>query len=270
MIGGTTFTTTSSASFVSAEKNGLSCSVSGGAANYIQTTSSVRWTGLLAARPAVTQSSIISTLVTGLLVKVKDQNEEPVEGATVTLSGADTGSQTTPASGCVSFVGLTAGSVTVSVSKSSCVEVNGKTPATKSATVVNEKIATSELQIAEPGAIKAEFESNGKTGVSGESFVAYQSGIAEPSFFDGTASKPETSITTPATSLPIREKQSSGTIHRLRGRLHGEQPRNRHCRRSQTARGQSGTRHNDDNERTVGTPRSQTQGLGRHERRKKK
>jgi Tfp pilus assembly protein PilV len=188
-LAGLTFTVKSSVSFVSAAKSSLSCETTAGGANYIQTTSSVRWTGLSASRPAVTQSSIISTLVTALLVRVKNQNEGPVEGATVTLTGADTGTQTTPASGCVVFAGLTAGAVTIAVAKAGWVDVNGKTtPPSNSATVVNEKIATSEFQIAEPGGIEATFGSfeGGvlvTAGVKGDTFVASQAGIAEPSQF---------------------------------------------------------------------------------------
>ena len=208
-LGKITFTITSSASFVSAAKNSLSCETSGGGANYIQTTSSVRWTGLKSTRPAVTQSSIISTLATGLLVKVMEQNEEPVQGATVTLTGADSGSQSTNAAGCALFVGLTAGSVTVAVSKSGWVEVNGKSTGTsKSASVVDERTETSEAQIAEPGAIKAEFESNGKLGVEGDTFVAYQSGIGTPSFFvAGTAGNYETSVTSEQTLFPFAKSK---------------------------------------------------------------
>jgi hypothetical protein len=205
-IGKIKFTVTSSASFVSAAKNSLACQTTAGGANYIQTTSSVRWTSLASSRPAVTDSSIISTLTTNLLVRVKNQNEEPVEGATVTLTGADSGSQTTPASGCVLFVSLTPGAVTVAVSKVGWVEVNGKSAGTsKSASVVSEHTETSESQLAEPGAIKAEFESNGTLiGVKGDTFVASQAGISEPSFFvGGTAGTYAASVTMEKTLFPF-------------------------------------------------------------------
>ena len=50
-LGGLTFTVTSSVSFVSAAKNSLSCETNASGANYIQTTSSVRWTGLKSTSP---------------------------------------------------------------------------------------------------------------------------------------------------------------------------------------------------------------------------
>jgi hypothetical protein len=208
-VGGIAFTVTSSASFVSGAKNSLSCETNSGTANYIQTTSSVRWTGLKSTRPAVTQSSILSTLLTGLLVRVKNQNEEPVEGATVTITGADSGSQTTNAQGCALFVELSPGTVTVAVSKPPWVEANGKSGGTsKSASVVSERTETSEAQIAEPGAITAEFESNGTAGVKGDSFVAYQAGIGEPSFFvGGTAGKYESSVTSAKTLFPFAKNK---------------------------------------------------------------
>jgi hypothetical protein len=211
-LGGTTFTVTSSAQFVSAESSSLTCETSGGSASYIQTTSSVRWIGLKSARPAVSQSSLISTLVTGLLVKVKNQNEEPVEGATVTLSGADTGTQSTPASGCVLFPGLTAGSVTVQASKSGWVEVNGKSPPpSTSVTVVSERVETAEFQIAPPGGIQARFETyNGVKyeSAEGDTFVASQAGIGEPSqFVAGTAGTYGPTVESEKTLFPFAKSK---------------------------------------------------------------
>ncbi len=195
--GGTAFTITSSASFVSAEKNALSCE-SKGAADYIQTTSSAKWKAL-GTRPAVSQSSLISTLVTGLLVKVKNQTEAPVEGVTVNVTGAT--AQTTPASGCVLFIGLPPGAVTVSITKAGYVDTNGKEPPpSKPATINKEHIETTEFQIAPPGAIEAKFEAYNekkeKVAVTSDEFIAEQSHIAEPERFLG--GKPETYVASAA------------------------------------------------------------------------
>jgi type II secretory pathway pseudopilin PulG len=182
---GTAFTITSSARFVSASKNTLTCESKAGTADYIQTTSSATWPAL-GSRPPVSQAS---TFVTGLLVTVNNRGEEPVAGATVKISGtSNSGTQITPAAGCVIFVGLTPEpSLTVEVSKSPWVDKNGKSPPpTKTVAILTEHLATTEFTIAPPGSIEAEFESN-KLAATGDTFVAFQSGISPPEDFVGTA-----------------------------------------------------------------------------------
>src|ERR1700677_3056834 len=125
---GTVFLLTTSARFVSASTNSLACETAGTTTDYIQTTSSVRWPTLLSTRPAVTQSSIVNDSVTGLLVKVFNQNHEPETGATVIVTGSKAYTQTTPPAGCVIFTGLTETSVKIAVSKTNYVDRAGKLP----------------------------------------------------------------------------------------------------------------------------------------------
>jgi Tfp pilus assembly protein PilV len=194
--GGTVFTITSSARFVSASKETFTCEAVGGTADYIQTTSSAKWPALRS-RPAVSQSSIVSTPTTaGLLVKVKNQDEEPVEGATVNVKGASlNATQITPAVGCVIFGSLTPETLKVAVSKSTWVDKGGKTPTTKESTVTAGTLATAELTIAAPGGIIAEFESNLVKPVEADTFVAAQNNIPAPTWFvGGKAGTPLTSV----------------------------------------------------------------------------
>jgi Tfp pilus assembly protein PilV len=189
---GTTFTITSSAKYVSAAKNTFSCETAGATADYLQTTSSVTWPAL-GSRAPVTQSSIVTNAASGLLVKVFNQNSAPVSGALVKLSGEATGEQTTPASGCVTFLGLSAKEVTVAVTKGTWVDKAGKNPpATKLVKLSTTSIITEEFTIAEPGSIEAEFGTNGAYGaaVTGDTFFAFQSNIKPPpeAFQGGTAS----------------------------------------------------------------------------------
>jgi len=208
------YTITSTASFVSGSQDTLSCETKSSAANYIKTTSSARWTGLGSNRPAVSQSSIISTLVTGLLVKVRNQHEEPVAGATISVTGAT--SQVTSASGCALFLGLSPGTVTVGASDPPLVDHSGKTPAkSETATIVSEKVETTEFQIAKPGAIEATFQ-NGGTNVTGTTFVAFQGGIPNPEFFVGgtvtgvIASTYANKVSLPTTLFPF--SKLNGTL----------------------------------------------------------
>ena len=129
-----------------------------------------------------------------LLVKVLNQANEPVEGATVSVTSGP--STITPASGCVTFGGLSSETVEISATKSNWIDYTGKTPTTKAGVKLSSSSVTEiELHLAEPGSIVGEFESNG---VSAEatSFYAFESKIpGPPSFYVASSATPETKIT---------------------------------------------------------------------------
>jgi Tfp pilus assembly protein PilV len=200
----TVFTVTSSARYVAAEKGtekaAFTCEKTGGAASYLQTTSSVSWSSL-GTRPPVSQSSIVTVPTSGvLLVKVLNQNNEAVEGATVTVTGTGVNTtQTTPAAGCVIFGGLPAEAVEVDASKSTWVDHQGKSPpaALPPITITTTSVSEATFNIGEPGTIVAGFESNGTTvGVTGDTVYALQTEIKSPSdYVDGTAGGYASSVT---------------------------------------------------------------------------
>lgn len=188
---GTVYTITSSATYVTAEtggtKSSLTCETTAGTANYLQTTSSATWSSL-GKREPVSQSSIITVPTSNtLLVKVVNQKNEPVEGATVTVSGVSPElSQTTPAPGCVVFGGLSSTSVKATATKVGWVNENGEEkPTAKPATL--SKVATTPLKfvIAEPGGILTKFVEAAKLPVSGSTFYAFQTAIATPNGYVG-------------------------------------------------------------------------------------
>jgi len=195
---GTVFTITSSSKYVSAETSTFTCETSGGQANYIQTTSSATWPK---ARSAVSQSSIVATPTSSvLIVKVKNQNSEAVEGATVVLTTGTSSktTQTTGSSGCVTFGGLAAETDKVAVEKSGWVSKGGEASAEKEVSIVANKTATEELTLAESGAISATFISEESAAekekaVPGDTFVAFQSHVlpTPENFVEGTAGKYE-------------------------------------------------------------------------------
>ncbi len=184
---GTVFTVTSSANYVTAEKGSekaaLTCEKSGGAADYLQTKSSVIWPLLKGS--AVSQTSLInvpSSYV--LLVKVVNQNKEAVSGATVAVTGGPT--STTPSSGCVIFGGLSSGPYEVSVARGGFVDEQGKSPPAPvtGITLTTTSILEKTFTIAEPSTIAVEFESNGvATGIEGNSFYALDTAMKSPSDF---------------------------------------------------------------------------------------
>lgn len=193
----TVFTVTSSAGYVAAEKGAekaaFTCEKTAGAASYLQTTSSVSWTSLGKTRPPVSQSGIVTVPTSGvLLVKVLNQNNEAVEGATVTVTGTGVNTtQTTPASGCVIFGGLPAETVEVDASKSNWVDHQGKSPpaAPPPITIITTSVSEATFNIGEPGKIVAEFESNGSiAGVTGDTVYALQTEMTSPpDYIGGTA-----------------------------------------------------------------------------------
>ena len=197
---GTVFTVSSTATYVSAEKGGestsLVCEKSGGSGSYLAVKSSVKWTAL-GSRPPVTQTTNLNVPASYvLLVKVVNQNNEAVEGATVSIASGP--SSTTPASGCVTFGGLASETVEVTATKGNWVDYTGKTPTTKAGVKVSTSSITEiTLHLAEPGSITAEFESNGAA-AEGTAFYALQTTIPSPSFFVAAATSapvPEAKIT---------------------------------------------------------------------------
>ncbi|HEX3432673.1 MAG TPA: hypothetical protein VHT25_01275 [Solirubrobacteraceae bacterium] len=186
---GTIFTVKSSAEYVSATQETATCKTTPGSASYLKTTSEVTWP---TARSPVKQSNIVNNpLKVALMVKVRDEFNEPVEGATVKVVGATTSAeQITSSAGCAIFGALTDKSVTVSTEKSGWVDHQGASPPpSKAVTVSASSLTEVSFTIAPPGGITAEFESNG-TIVSGESFVAEQVGVSEPSTFVASAATP--------------------------------------------------------------------------------
>ena len=199
----TVFTVTSSASYVAAEKGSekaaFTCEKTGGAASYLQTTSSVSWPSL-GTRPPVSQSSIVTVPTSGvLLVKVLNQNNEAVEGATVTVTGTGVNStQITPTSGCVIIGGLPAETVQVDAYKSSWVDGQGKSPPPAGpVTITTTSVSEKTFNIGEPGTIVAGFESNGTiVGVTSDTVYALQTEMKSPTdYVDGTAGAYASSIT---------------------------------------------------------------------------
>jgi type II secretory pathway pseudopilin PulG len=194
---GTVFTITSSAKYVTAGKETFTCETEKGSADYIQTTSSVTWPAL-GTRPAVSQSSLVAVPSSAsLMVSVQNANNEPVQGVTVAVTDPSTSStvtaeQTTPSSGCVIFGGLTEATAKVVASKSPWVDHSGNTAPEKTVNVTASTLAEAKFTLEDPGAITAEFMSNGAA-AKGLTFFAYQSETS--GFVGGSASVASSSAT---------------------------------------------------------------------------
>jgi Tfp pilus assembly protein PilV len=183
---GTTFTITSSAEYVAGAQNKLTCEVTGGAANYIQTTSKVTWPALPS---GVTQSSIVDVPTSlQLLVRTYNQAHEPLEGVTVSVTNrAETvtdAEEATPVSGCVVFGALPEKEVNVLAVAGSDVneaeELSSAAPAKEVTLSPTALTGPVEFTLAPPGTIEPTFESNGSTaGVTGDTFFATHTGVSK-------------------------------------------------------------------------------------------
>jgi type II secretory pathway pseudopilin PulG len=182
---GLVFTVTSSSELYNPSTGKAACDSEseGGSTEVIKTTSSVTWTGNNGKE--VTQSSLVKLPSNyAVLVKVQNRNKEPVAGATVAVKEGSlllAPEQVTPASGCVVVGGLKQKAVSVHVEKGDWVDFNGQSPpAAQEKTLSKTSLTNAEFTIEAPGAIVAEFESNGKA-VSSFTFEAlHTEGMSSP------------------------------------------------------------------------------------------
>jgi type II secretory pathway pseudopilin PulG len=209
---GTRYTIESKAQFVSAKKEKFTCETEG-SADYIQTTSKVTWPALGSGptkREGVSQSSLVPVPTSdSLLVDVVNQANEPVEGATVRVTGKASGSkyeQTTPVSGCVIFGALPDSEVVIGVSKVGWINEELQSESSQEAKLSTTSLVSKTFAIAAEGSLKAEFESNKATvGVKGD--TVHIAHVGTPEKFVGTAGAPVSSIT----AIPLYPFEEPGT-----------------------------------------------------------
>jgi type II secretory pathway pseudopilin PulG len=193
---GSVFTVKSSAEYVTASKETLTCETTNGTADYIETTSSVEWPSIGTHAP-IGQSSLVAVPRSGtLMVKVKNSKAEAVSGATVAVTdGTVTAEQTTPSSGCVIFGDLPEGTAKVLASKAGWIERTGKAAPEKTTSITAKSLAEVEFMIEDSGGIEATFvNSTGKT-VEGSTFVAFQTEMGSPAFAVGGKATSEPATT---------------------------------------------------------------------------
>jgi Tfp pilus assembly protein PilV len=197
---GTPYTITSEAQFVTAAKEAFACETSGASADYLQTTSKVTWPAL-GSREAVSQSSIVAVPTsTSLLVNVRNQANEAVEGALVKVTGKSSGTtaeQTTPVSGCVIFGAMSDTEVGITGTKAGWIneKLEAEPPATE-AQLSTSSLINKTFVIANPGALLVEFESAGSTaGVQGDTVYVAHTGAPEKTI--GTAGTYSSTISVP-------------------------------------------------------------------------
>ncbi len=203
--GGTNFTIESKAQFVSASKETLACETSEAAASYIQTSSNVTWpqlTNSKGKREGVSQTSIVPIPTSySVLVNVHNQANEPVEGATVKITGKASGAvseQVTPSSGCVIFGALSDSEVTIGATKTGWINEKLETePSPQEAKLSKTSIVPKTFVIAAPGVINAQFVS-GVSGAAAQGDTFHVGHTGAPEKVVGTAGTYAASLLSPS------------------------------------------------------------------------
>ncbi|HEY1778802.1 MAG TPA: type II secretion system protein [Solirubrobacteraceae bacterium] len=146
-IEGTKYTVTSSARFISGSTGTAACTGSN-AADIVQTTSTVTWSGAGGQRtPVVIHGEITPTEGGSLVASAVDDLGNGVSGVTISATGPTTTTPvTTDSSGCVVFAGLETGTYTVSYTvPAGYITSSGSAPSSQTAAVT-----TSQTQHAPP------------------------------------------------------------------------------------------------------------------------
>lgn len=213
-LDGTGFTVTSSSTFVSDNNAGASCSSTGtGNADYIKTSSTVTWPNMAPRAPVVQEGIITPPAGGSMLVQVNDQNNNPVSGVAVNVTGTGAGttprdSATTDSYGCTIFGGLIDGAYSLATTKSGFVDPGGTPSPTSAQTVVAGATDTVPLLMGQAGSItNVSFQSywgGVPRATAQDTFIAANPGVPAPGFrLFGTPNTFVGSITTPSTVYPF-------------------------------------------------------------------
>lgn len=142
-VGKTTYTVTSTASFINATSENTGCGVGTSSDDYLKVASEVTW-ATRGGFPPIKLHSIINppggSLDPGkgtLVINTVNAKEEPVSGVGVAGTGAGTFSGSTDSKGCIRFTDLNAGKYTLTTTKAGgYVDEDGNPPGARQISVV--------------------------------------------------------------------------------------------------------------------------------------
>jgi hypothetical protein len=232
-VGGTDYTVTSASQFISGSTGAAACS--GGAADEVQTTSTVTWGTNNGGRAPVVIHGLITPTEGGSLIAIIDTTNGLVAGATgagaagatISLSGPTAVTPVTvDSSGCAVFSGLAPGTYTISYTAPTgtwIVYPGGATSIpTQSATVTASQTTTAPtVYLAQPGAVSATFQT--KIGTStltsaSDTFVLANSQLTPSTLVVGTDSTKtndsfQTTLTSPTTVIPFSTSMANSYLY---------------------------------------------------------
>jgi Tfp pilus assembly protein PilV len=189
-VGPLTYTVASSASWVTDETGSASCTSGSARANYLRIASSVTWPSMRI-QPVTIESVIappagsFGTNLGTLAVELRDRDGNGVQGASVSLSGAQSYTDATNELGCVLWGYLPVGDYTVGVTKAGYVDPSGDPSPSRDAGVVGEATSTTAFDYDLGGRIQATYETLDRAGgapvpANGTAFTAVTSHLTVP------------------------------------------------------------------------------------------
>lgn len=163
-VGKTTYTITSTASFINAVSENTGCGVGSSSDDYLKVASEVTW-ATRGSFPPIKLQSIINppggSLDPGkgtLVINTVNAKEEPVSGVGVSGTGAGTFSGSTDSKGCIRFTDLNAGKYTLTTSKAGgYVDEDGNPPGPRQISVVGAASNTITIMYDVAGSVEASF-----------------------------------------------------------------------------------------------------------------
>jgi Tfp pilus assembly protein PilV len=206
--GKTVYTIESKATYIDDSTGTASCSSTAAKAQYLQTTSKVTWPTQGASKPVV-ESSVISPPPGAALIVQVTESGTPLQGATVTATGP--APETTPhtletsENGCA-ILAVQPGEYKINASKPGYIDPNGflrteeDASVTRSVYIPAETTAKEGYYLGRPGKVTVTF-----SGSQGDTFVAFNTGMAKPRSF-GTVNSYASSVTSTTTLYPFPTK----------------------------------------------------------------
>jgi type II secretory pathway pseudopilin PulG len=227
-VGGTGYTVTSSARFISGSTGSTACSGSTTSADIVETSSTVTWSGVQGQRTPVVLHGEITPTEGGSLVVPVDYDLNPtqgVAGVTISLTGPSTTTPvTTDSSGCAVFAGLENGTYTVSYTvPSGYITPSGAAPSSQTATVTTTQTQhVPPVYLGNAGLVTASFTTTLPTGVSmpsaSDQFVLANEQANPTTQVFGTDSSPtnnvyQTALSTPQTIFPFDQSLGNNAAY---------------------------------------------------------
>jgi Tfp pilus assembly protein PilV len=206
--GKTVYTVESKATYIDDSTGTTSCSSSSTKAQYLQTTSKVTWPSQGSSKPVI-ESSIISPPPGAAMIVQVTESGTPIQGATVTATGPapelTTHTLETSENGCA-ILAIQPGEYKINTSKSGYVDPNGyartedDSSVTRSVYIPAETTAKEGYYLGRPGKLSVSF-----SGGEGDTFVAFNTGMAKPISF-GTVGSYTTTVPSTITLYPFATK----------------------------------------------------------------
>jgi Tfp pilus assembly protein PilV len=208
---GTVYKIVSTAQYISNTTATASCNSTTPSADYIQTTSEVTWPSMGSTKAVVETSLVSPPAGSALIVQVTGASGEGVQEMTAsTTKGTTSISAPTSSNGCA-ILAVLPGEYALNVARTGYVDQNGFVNSSEdpfynaSFYVVAESSAKKSFEFAPAGELAVKFESPvAKTKISGETFLALNTGISSPSYkVFGEVGKSAASVESGKTLFPF-------------------------------------------------------------------